>query len=113
MTPSSGGSVDATTVTPDDESRSFDVSFADVEPAAPHQDVKRRLAAAVDATRDEILELSHKIHGHPEPAFEEEQAARWIADALRRHGFDVDHPAGSLSTAIRATKAGGRSVDGP
>jgi amidohydrolase len=84
-----------------------------VEPAAPHQDVKARLAAAVEAHRDEILDLSHRIHANPEPAYEERLAARWVAEALARHGFAVEAPAGSLETAVRATKRGERNGDGP
>ncbi len=83
----------------------------DAEPAPPHTDAKRRLADAVLAAWDEIIELSHRIHAHPETAFEEVQASAWVAEVLRRHGFEVEHPAGSLVTAIRATRAGGRSGD--
>ena len=81
----------------------------DADPAPPHADAKRRLADAVLAARDEIIELSHRIHAHPETAFEEVQASAWVAETLRRHGFAVEHPAGSLATAIRATRAGGLS----
>jgi amidohydrolase len=81
--------------------------LAAVTPAAPHEDAKARLAGAVDAAREEILDLSHRIHAHPEPAFEELDAATWIAAVLRSHGFAVEHPAGSLTTAIRATRQGG------
>ncbi len=76
-------------------------------------DPKGRLAAAVEASRDEILDLSHRIHANPEPAFEEVQAASWVAEILRRHGFAVEHPAGRLATAIRAVRAGGRGGDRP
>ena len=84
-----------------------------VRPAEPYADAKTRLAAAIDAARGEILDLSHRIHANPEPAFEERQAATWIAAALRAHGFEVEHPAGSLETAIRATRKGGRGGAGP
>jgi amidohydrolase len=84
-----------------------------IEPAGPFGDTKARIAAAVEAARGEILELSHRIHAEPEPAFEEHQAAGWIADVLGRHGFAVEHPAGSLATAIRATRAGGRAGSAP
>ncbi|MGZ8612462.1 MAG: M20/M25/M40 family metallo-hydrolase, partial [Actinomycetota bacterium] len=67
----------------------------------------------MDAHRAEILELSHRIHANPEPAFEERQAATWIAEILGRHGFAVEHPAGSLETAIRAVRRGGRGGRGP
>jgi len=71
------------------------------------------LAAAVERARPEILELSHSIHSHPEPAFEEVQAAAWVAEALKRHGFAVEHPAGSLATAVRAIRRGGGVGSGP
>ncbi len=84
-----------------------------VRPAEPHADAKARVAAAVEAARDEIIDLSHRIHANPEPAFEERQAATWIAEILRAHGFAVEHPAGRLETAIRATFQGGREGEGP
>ena len=84
-----------------------------VRPAAPHADAKSRLARAVVGASTEILQLSHRIHANPEPAVEEVQAATWVAEALRAHDFDVQHPAGSLATAIRAVRAGGRGGDGP
>jgi amidohydrolase len=79
------------------------------DPGGPFAAAKARLAAIVEANRDEILALSHRIHANPEPAFEEVQAAAWIADALRAHGFTVELPAGSLSTAIRGRLRGGRA----
>jgi len=83
------------------------------QPAPPHAGVKTRIAEAVEAARGEILELSHRIHAHPEPAFEEHHAAKWVAEAVARHGYVVEHPAGSLATAVRATRRGGRSGAGP
>jgi amidohydrolase len=83
------------------------------QPAAPYVDAKIALAAAVEANRAEIIDLSHRIHANPEPAFEEVQAATWIAEILRRHGFIVEHPAGRLATAIRAIHGGGGGGDGP
>jgi amidohydrolase len=84
-----------------------------VRPAEPFTDVKQRVAAAVEAARDQIIDLSHRIHAKPEPAFVEHQAATWVAEALRAHGYQVDHPAGSLATAIKAVRKGGRTGDGP
>jgi amidohydrolase len=71
------------------------------------------LAAAVEAAREEIIGLSHRIHDNPEVAFEEHQAAGWIAETLAGHGFAVERPAGRLSTAIRATMPGGRGGPSP
>jgi amidohydrolase len=83
------------------------------QPPGPHSAVKHRAAAAVEAARPEILELSHRIHEHPEPAFEERQAATWVASAVAVRGFDVEHPAGSLETAVRGRLVGGKGPDGP
>lgn len=82
-------------------------------PAGPHADGKRRIAAAVEAAREEILALSHRIHTAPEPAFEEHRAAAWCAAILAAHGFTVELPAGRLATAIRATRRGGRGGASP
>jgi amidohydrolase len=77
-----------------------------IPPAAPFTEPKLRIAETIEAARAEILELSHQIHADPEPAFEEHRAAARIADLLGRHGYEVEHPAGSLQTAIRATRRG-------
>jgi amidohydrolase len=88
-------------------------SLTHTRPAEPNSEAKARLAATVEGARDEILELSHRIHANPEVAFEEHQAAGWVVEALARHGFAVEHPAGRLATAIRATRPGGRGGAGP
>jgi amidohydrolase len=87
--------------------------LATTRPAEPYAGEKERLAAAVEDARDEILDLSHRIHANPEPAFEEHRAAAWVAEILARHGYAVEQPAGRLATAIRATRRGGRRGDGP
>ena len=91
----------------------WDDRLAAVAPAEPHREAKARLAAAVDAARDEILGLSRRIHQNPEPAFEEQRASAWVAEILAGRGYRVEHPAGSLQTAVRATLAGGRGGTSP
>ena len=85
------------------------MAVAQVRPAEPFADAKAHIAELVEGSRDTIIDLSHRIHGDPEPAFEEVRAAGWIAEILRAHGFAVEHPAGSLQTAIRATRRGGNA----
>ena len=84
-----------------------------VRPAEPHAEVKARIAAAVEAARETILDLSHRIHANPEPAFEEYQAASWVAEVVARAGYRVEHPAGRLATAVRGVLTGGRGAAGP
>jgi amidohydrolase len=88
-------------------------TLAGIEPAGPHEAVKRRAAEAVDRAASEILDLSRQIHADPEPAFEERRAAARVAEVLRRHGYTVEHPAGRLETAVRGVLSGGRGTDGP
>ncbi len=66
------------------------------------------LEGAVDAILPEALDLSHRVHATPEIAFQERQAARWTAELLERHGFDVTAPAGGLDTAFVARWQGSR-----
>ena len=79
----------------------------------PFADVKARAAAGVEAAREELLDLSHRIHANPEPAFEERYASQACAEVIARHGFAVERPAGSLETAVRGRITGGRGPDGP
>jgi amidohydrolase len=87
--------------------------LAEIPPAAPHADVKRRAAAAVDSAARDILDLSHRIHANPEPAFEERQAATWVAEMVAAHGYAVEHPAGRLETAVRGVLRGHGAGPGP
>jgi amidohydrolase len=82
-------------------------------PAGPFADVKARAADAVESASAELLDLSHRIHANPEPAFEERYAAAACAEVIARHGYSVEHPAGSLETAVRGRITGGRGADGP
>jgi amidohydrolase len=88
-------------------------SLTELHPAEPFADLKARAMAAIEDAREEILGLSHRIHANPEPAFEEHQAATWVAEIVARHGYAVEHPAGSLATAVRGRLTGGLGPDGP
>jgi amidohydrolase len=74
-------------------------------------DVGIGLDDAVAGIYDEALELSHRVHATPEVAFQERQAARWTAELLERHGFEVTSPVGGLETAFAASWQG--SSPGP
>ncbi|HYB69352.1 MAG TPA: amidohydrolase [Candidatus Bathyarchaeia archaeon] len=65
--------------------------------------LKPRVAEAVDRLGDELIKLSHAIHGHPELAFEEVRAAGWLAEFLDRQGFHVERGVGGVETAFRAS----------
>ncbi|HEY7252296.1 MAG TPA: amidohydrolase, partial [Methylomirabilota bacterium] len=65
--------------------------------------LKQRVAAAVDRLGDELTALSHRIHAHPELAFEETRASGWLCEFLDTHGFQVEPGVGGVGTAFRAT----------
>ena len=88
-------------------------TLTSLTPAAPFADVKARAAAAIDAAADELLDLSHRIHANPEPAFEERYASQACAEVIARHGYSVERPVGSLETAVRGRLTGGLGSDGP
>ncbi len=87
----------------------------DRAPAAPAvvAEPRAQISETIRMARDEIVALSHAIHADPEPAFEERNAARRVADSIARHGYTVERPAGRLETAVRGRLAGGLGTDGP
>jgi len=72
--------------------------------------VKELIVAAVDRVADELEALSHRIHGHPELAYQEFKAAGWLSDFLAGQGFKVERGVGGVETAFRAMLETG---DGP
>ncbi|WP_166462825.1 M20 family metallopeptidase [Amycolatopsis acidicola] len=61
----------------------------------------------IQGRTERLLELSHRIHAHPEPAFEEVRASGWVADELAAAGFEVRHGCYDLPTAVHATIGSG------
>jgi amidohydrolase len=70
--------------------------------------LKDEACAAVDRQGDALVELSRRIHAHPELRFEERQAAVWLADYLESLGFTVERSAYGLDTAFAAAIGSGR-----
>ncbi|MBN9568333.1 MAG: M20 family metallopeptidase [Alphaproteobacteria bacterium] len=64
--------------------------------------LKNDVAAIVDSMRDELLALSHGIHGEPELALEEFKAAARLTGAVERHNIPVQREAFSLQTGFAA-----------
>jgi amidohydrolase len=71
-------------------------------------DPKARARERVERAREQLLDLSHRIHAQPELGMEEERACGWLSDALTGAGFTVERGVGGLDTAFSA-----RSGPGP
>ncbi len=69
--------------------------------------VKEATKAEVDGASDALIELSHRIWGHPELAFEEEQTSAACAEMLDDVGFKVTTGVAGLPTAFVAEYGSG------
>jgi amidohydrolase len=79
---------------------------------ASREELRQRIIDAIEAHRDEIIEVAEIIRQNPEIGYEEYMASDLLArkiDALP--GFEVEKPVGGLETAFRATRHG--RGDGP
>jgi metal-dependent amidase/aminoacylase/carboxypeptidase family protein len=69
--------------------------------------------AAVEARRDDALDVTRFVHAHPELGHEEHECSRFLADRLEGAGYRVAREAGGMETAFRAVIDGsvpGRTV---
>lgn len=70
-------------------------------------DLKTAAKEKLDSVRARIIELSHKIHSHPETGFKETQASAWISEFLSAEGFRVENGICELPTAFMARSGSG------
>ncbi len=73
-------------------------------------ELKARVISEIENNRDELKELSLRIHANPEIAFQEEKASTWLSDYLREKGFSVEKGICGLATAFRAGYGKGKPV---
>jgi len=72
----------------------------------PVTEVKTRIYEAIDTLEPALIDLSMRIHRHPETKFAEHNASKWLAHAAEEAGFAVEVGIGDLETAFRATYRG-------
>lgn len=94
--------------------------FADIERGLAHadpmpsvhdgcpDDLRAHLTRRVEALADDLVALSHRVHGTPELGYEEHQAVAAVAELLGRHGHEAETGAYGLPTALRARAGSGR-----
>jgi metal-dependent amidase/aminoacylase/carboxypeptidase family protein len=63
--------------------------------------------ASVDAHTDALVDLSHRIHAHPELKFEEARSSAWTAELLAGGGLAVEQGVCDLPTAFVARAGSG------
>ena len=70
-------------------------------------DTKDAARQRLEKARDELVDLSHRIHAHPELGYEEELASEWLSDYLDANGFAVTKGAHDIPTAFVARAGSG------
>ena len=73
-------------------------------------EAKRRVCDEIDRLAPELLDVSHRIHAHPELCFEEYHAHDLLTEVLDDHGLAVQRRAYGVDTAFEARAGTG---DGP
>jgi len=71
-------------------------------------ELKASVTAKVEAQRQQLRDLSLKIHANPELGFQEVKAAAWLTRYLEKNGFAVKRGICELPTAFRASYGEGR-----
>ena len=72
--------------------------------------LKANANRVVESHRNELIELSLKIHTNPELAFNEKKALTWLVGSLEKNGFHIARGIGGLSTAFKATYGSGKPL---
>ena len=70
-------------------------------------DAKAVAQGVVNEARQDLVTLSHTIHGYSETAFEETRSAARVAGSLEGAGFAVEEGYGGLPTSFRAVAGSG------
>ena len=68
--------------------------------------------AAIEASKQELFDLSVDVHDHPELNYQEFYSSAALAGFLEKHNLHVERGIGGVETAFRATIPGGGG-DGP
>ena len=70
--------------------------------------LKTSVVGEIDAHRQQLSELSLKIHANPEIAFQEVKSATWLTEYLKENGFSIEQGICGLATAFRASYGQGK-----
>jgi amidohydrolase len=73
--------------------------------------MKDKIYQEIDNLKEELLNLSKKIHENPELCFEEYKSSKFIKELLRKHDFEIEENSGGIETAFKARFKG--KIKGP
>lgn len=73
-------------------------------------EAKDAAAAVVDRRLDELVALSHFVHGHPELCYAEKVSSHAVAEAMRAGGMEVEEGVYDLDTAFESRAGSGELV---
>jgi len=71
--------------------------------------LKEKVQQVIDTKKEELIQLSHEIHAHPEIAYEERISSQLICALLEKNGYHVSNGYGGLETAFYAQAVGKQS----
>ena len=71
-------------------------------------DLRDQVRGGAEAVANDLIDLSHDIHAHPELGYAEHHAVQAVASLLAAHGHDAEVGAYGLATALRARSGLGR-----
>ncbi len=72
------------------------------------ESLKSSVVDEIDASRQQLSELSLKIHANPELGFQEVKAAAWLTHYLEENGFSIERGICELPTAFRGSYGVGK-----
>lgn len=72
------------------------------------EELKALVIGGVEAQRQQLNELSLRIHADPELGFQETRAATWLTQYLVESGFSIEQGICGLATAFRAGYGDGK-----
>ena len=70
--------------------------------------LKASVIKEIEAHRDQLRELSLKIHSNPELGFHEVKAVGWLTQYLEENGFSIERGICELPTAFRGSYGKGK-----
>ena len=74
---------------------------------ADKKELKAQARADIDSHKQQLTNLSRKIHASPELGFKEKRAAGWLGDYLEKNSFSLKKGIYKLPTAFKASYGSG------